>query len=401
MTSGYHVEEEITGKAYDARLMRRFAGYLRPYAGWTALGVLAIVVVAVSILAARGQWTWLPSGLTAGTSDGEGWTPPKTPWGDPDLQGIYNYGTSTPLQRPKQVGDKQVLSDADAEALQEEISGRLDRDRRDGGAQADVSRSYNEVWMDPARMRLTADKRTSLIVDPPDGRLPPRVQRPLTPADLQARAAQELSTRRFNTGFQESYKDMDVGNRCIIRRRNEGGGHPYLPAIYNNMAQILQSPGYVVIYAEMIHFARIIPVDGRPPLPENVETWLGDPRGHWEGDTLVVETRNFVSSNEVGRTGVVYGNADPNTFRIVERFTRTAPGAIEYQVTIADPNTWTRPFTISVPWNKTNEQIYEYQCQELNYDMYHWLEGAREREKRGERFDPKAPDAAGEGGADS
>ena len=145
-----------------------------------------------------------------------------------------------------------------------------------------------------------------------------------------------MSTRRFNTGFQESYLDMDVGNRCIIRRRNEGGGHPYLPAIYNNMAQILQAPGYVVIYAEMIHFARIIPVDGRPPLPDTVETWLGDPRGRWEGDTLVVETRNFVGSNAhmVGRTGVVYGNANPKTFSIVERFTRTGPESIEYRVTI-------------------------------------------------------------------
>jgi len=367
-----------------------------------SLGVLAIVAVAVSILAARGQLTWPPAALTAQTADGEGWTPPRTPWGDPDLQGIYNYGTSTPLQRPKQVGDKEVLSDEEAEALQEDIARRLDRDRRDGGAQADVSRSYNDVWMDPARMRLTADKRTSLIIDPPDGRLPPRVQRQLTPEAQQARAAQDLSTRRFNTGFQESYLDMDVGNRCIIRRRNEGGGHPYLPAIYNNMAQILQSPGYVVIYAEMIHFARVIPVDGRPPLPDTVETWLGDPRGHWEGNTLVVETRNFVGSNArmIGRTGVVYGNANPKTFTIVERFTRIGPETVEYQVTMSDPETWTRPFTISVPWNKTTEQIYEYQCQEMNYDMYHWLHGAREREKRGERFDPNAPDAVG-GGADN
>jgi len=364
-----------------------------------SLGVVAIVLVlvVVSVLAARGRLGFLPSGFGAPTASAEGWTPPKTPWGDPDLQGIYNYGTSTPLQRPRQVGDKQVLSDEEAQVLQEDISSRLNRDRRDGGAQADVGRSYNESWMDPARMRLTADKRTSLVVDPPDGRIPARVQRTLTPAEQQAKTAADLSTKRFNSGFQESYKDMDVGNRCIIRRRNEGGGHPYLPAIYNNMAQIFQSPGYVVIYAEMIHFARIIPVDGRPPLPENVETWLGDPRGRWEGNTLVVETRNFVSSDEVGRTGVVYGNANPKTYRIVERFTRVSPEMINYDVTMSDPETWTRPFTISVPWNKTDEQIYEYQCQELNYDMFHWLDGARAREKRGERFNPNAPDTRGDG----
>src|SRR5688572_13890424 len=301
-----------------------------------SLGVIAIVVVAMSILAAQGRWSWLPGTRTAGAGDGEDWTPPRTPWGDPDLQGIYNYGTSTPLQRPQQVGDKQVLSDEEAEALQQDIARRLDRDRRDGGAQADVSRSYNEIWMDPARMKLTADKRTSLIVDPPDGRLPARVQRQLTPEEEKERAAADMSTRRFNTGFQESYRDMDVGNRCIIRRRNEGGGHPYLPAIYNNMAQIFQAPGYVVIYSEMIHFSRIIPVDGRPALPDNVETWLGDPRGRWEGNTLVVETRNFLSSADVGRTGVVYGNANPKTYRLVERFTRVGPDEISYQVTIED-----------------------------------------------------------------
>jgi hypothetical protein len=299
------------------------------------------------------------------------------------------------LQRPQQLGEKRILSDEEAAALQAQIAARQDRDRRDGGPEADVARSYNDVWMDSARKRLTADKRTSLIVDPPDGRIPPRVQHPLTPEEQKVRAEQEMSTRRFNAGFQLSYKDMDVGNRCIIRRRNEGGGHPYLPAIYNNMAQIFQSPGYVVIYAEMIHFARIIPVDGRPFLPENVETWLGNPRGRWEGDTLVVETRNFILPNEAGRTGVVYGNANPKTFRIVERFTRVGPDTLDYEVTMSDPNTWTRPFTILVPWNKTNEQIYEYQCQELNYDMYHWLHGAREREKRGERFDPNSPQARG------
>jgi len=363
-----------------------------------SLGVLAIVLVGVSILGARGHLSWLAAGLAGKTANAEAWTAPRTAWGDPDLQGIYNYGTSTPLQRPRQVGDKQVLSDDEATKLQSDLAYRLDRDRRDGGAQADVSRSYNDAWMDPNRKRLTADKRTSLIVDPPDGRIPARVERKLTPEQEKARVEADLSTRRFNTGFQESYKDMDVGNRCIIRRRNEGGGHPYLPAIYNNMAQIFQAPGYVVIYAEMIHFARVIPVDGRPALPDNVETWLGDPRGHWEGNTLVVETRNFISPDGVGRTGVVYGNANPKTFRIVERFTRVGPETVNYEVTMSDPETWTRPFTVMVPWNKTNEQIYEYQCQELNYDMFHWLDGAREREKRGEKFDPNAPDARGGGG---
>src|SRR5688572_31881956 len=165
-----------------------------------SLGVLGIVLAGVIALAATGQLGWLPTGIAGSTAGAESWTPPRTPWGDPDLQGIYNYGTSTPLQRPQQVGDKQVLSDEEAAALQADIAQRLDRDRRDGGAQADVSRSYNDVWMDPARMKLTADKRTSLIVDPPDGRLPPRIQRESTPAEQQARAEQDMSTPRSNTG---------------------------------------------------------------------------------------------------------------------------------------------------------------------------------------------------------
>jgi len=325
----------------------------------------------------------------AQSADGS-WTPPRTPWGDPDLQGIYNYGTSTPLQRPSTLADRAVLSEEEAEELEARLAAQMNQDRRDGGNEADVARNYNELWTDPSRDEFTDDNRTSLIVDPPDGRLPPRVERPLTP-ELEAEQREaELSLKRFTQGFHASYHDADVGNRCIIRRRNEGGGHPYLPALYNNVAQIFQSPGYVVIYAEMIHHARIIPVDGSGQLPENVETWLGNPVGHWEGDTLVVETTNFLKADDIGRTGVVYGNADPETFRIIERFRRTGPRRVEYEVTMSDPNTWTRPFTIRVPWNQTDEQIYEYQCQELNYDLYFWLSGAREREARGERFDPNA-----------
>ena len=342
------------------------------------LVTLAVIGAMAAAVVARGQST--PAE----------WTPPVTPWGDPDLQGIYNYGTSTPLERPERLGERQVLSDEEAADLQEDLAETMNQDRRDGGPEADVRRNYNELWTDSSRTQLTADNRTSLIIDPPDGRLPPRVQRPLTVAEQEAQAEAALSLQRFSTGFHESYKDADVGNRCIIRRRNEGGGHPYLPALYNNVAQIFQTPGYVVIYAEMIHHARIIPVDGRPHLPENVETWLGNPVGHWEGDTLVIETTNFHSSEDIGRTAVVYGNADPETFRIVERFTRTGPDTLDYEVTMSDPNTWTQPFTIRVPWNETDEQIYEYQCQEMNYDLYYWLHGAREREKRGERFEPNA-----------
>ena len=344
----------------------------------TLLSCLAVTVAVFGATTARSQ-----------PAD-EDWTPPRTPWGDPDLQGIYNYATVTPLERPLELGEQAVFDDEEAAALEEEMSYAMDQDRRDGGNEADVARNYNNLWTDASRTELTEDYRTSLIIDPPNGRLPPRVEHPMTPERQAATREAELSLKRFTQGFHESYHDADVGNRCIIRRRNEGGGHPYLPALYANTAQIFQSPGYVVIYAEMIHHARIIPVDGRPQLPDSVETWLGSPNGRWEGDTLVVETTNFLKADDIGRTGVVYGNADPETFRIVERFRRTGPETLEYEVTMSDPNTWTRPFTIRVPWNETDGQIYEYQCQEWNYDLYFWLSGAREREARGEVFDPDA-----------
>ncbi len=320
----------------------------------------------------------------------DSWTPPRTPWGDPDLQGIYNYSTVTPLERPNEFGGQTMLSDEIVGELEQDFAANMDQDRRDGGNAADVARNYNEVWADERRMEFTDDRRTSLIVDPPDGRFPPRVERELTAEDLERQREAELSLKRFTQGFHASYHDGDVGNRCIIRRRNEGGGHPYLPALYANVAQIFQSPGYVVIYAEMIHHARIIPVNGRPHLPDNIETWLGNPIGHWEGDTLVIRTTNFLTREDIGRTKVVFGNANPATFQIEERFTRTGPTTLEYEVTMSDPETWAVPFTIRVPWNETDEQIYEYQCQELNYDLYYWLSGAREREARGERFDPDA-----------
>jgi hypothetical protein len=230
--------------------------------------------------------------------------------------------------------------------------------------------------------------------------MPERV--PLSPERQKEADEARMMNARFNAGFMQSYTDGDVGNRCIIRRRNEGGGHPYLPSIYNNMAQILQMPGYVVIYAEMLHFSRIIPLDGRPHLPPNVKTWLGDPRGHFEGNTLVVETTNFRNDDSMGRslgrTGVTWGNTNPDTYTIVERWERVGPELINYQVTMADPTTWKEPVTMLIPWSKTTEQIYEYACQETNYEVYNWLSAARAREAKGEKFDPNSREARGDQG---
>ena len=299
---------------------------------------------------------------------------PKTPWGDPDLQGVWNDATSTPLQRPNGAS-KDTLSDEEAADFQAELANELSRDRRDGGAEADVNRAYNEHWMDSRRLKITADHRTSLIVDPQDGRIPPLV--PLSPEREKARTARAAANARFNAGLPQAYADMSLPVRCIIRTDSP----PYLPTIYNNDFQIFQSPGYVVISPEMIHSARVIPLDGRPHINKNLHQWLGDSRGHWEGNTLVVETTNFRTDD-----GVIFQNANPDTFKITERFSRVDATTINYEFTVEDPKTWTRPWTAVIPWTRIDpaEQMYEYACHEDNYDIVHFLTGARLREKKGE-----------------
>jgi hypothetical protein len=316
-------------------------------------------------------------------------TAPKTPWGDPDLQGIWNFATSTPLERPSDIGDKSVLSEQEAEEFEEKLAFNLTRDRRDGGNAADVARAYNEHWMDPRRLEILNDRRTALIMDPPEGRIPPLV--PLSPERQKANQEAAARVARFNAGLPLSHEEFTPAVRGIIRTDLP----PYLGTIYNNTAQIFQSPGYVVIVQEMIHSARIIPMDGRPHINQNLRQWLGDTRGRWEGNTLVVETRNFRRDR-----GAVYRNANPDTFRIVERFTRTGPETLAYEFTVSDPTTWTRPWTAMVPWTKTNDHLFEYTTHEDNYDLVHLLVGARVREARGEKVPEPSGRPAGGGDGD-
>jgi hypothetical protein len=337
--------------------------------------IAAVAVVSISLVAQQ----------TASKK----WAPPKTPWGDPDLQGVWNDATSTPLQRPNQLSGKDVLSDEEAAGFEQENANNLTRDRRDGGADADVARAYNEHWMDARRLKITGDHRTSLILDPPDGRIPPQV--PLSPERQKAREMRQVANARFLAGLPDSTADMSLPVRCIIRTDSP----PYLPTIYNNDFQIFQSPGYVVIVPEMIHSARIIPMDGRPHIGKNLHQWLGDTRGRWEGNTLVIETTNFRPED-----GVTFQNSNPATFRITERFTRIDEKTINYEFTVEDPSTWTKPWSARIPWSRIDpaEQMYEYACHEDNFDLVHLLTGARIREKNGETMASIRPAGGGGGG---
>ena len=263
----------------------------------------------------------------------------KTPWGDPDLQGVWNDATSTPLQRP--AGKGETVAGNEANLFEEQLANDLSRDRRDGGPEVDVNRAYDEHWMDARRQKIRAERAAA--------------------------------GARFQAGMPNIATEMSLPIRCIIRTDSP----PYLPTIYNNDFQIYQSPGYVVIQPEMIHSARIIPLDGRPHIGSSLKQWLGDTRGHFEGNTLVLETTNFRNDD------TVYQGANPETYKITERFTRVADDSINYEFTITDPTTWTKPWTAVIPWNKIDpkEQMYEYMCHEDNFDIVHLLTGARAREK--------------------
>ena len=299
------------------------------------------------------------SNAKAGTRTPATATSLKTPWGDPDLQGTWSNQTLTPLERPREFADKPVLTEAEATAYEKRLVQQGNVDNRTPGTEQDVSLAYNQVWWDRGN-KIVADRRTSLIVDPADGRVPQ-----LTPAAQKRRAEDRAASAAEKNAA--SWLDFDVYSRCIIR-----SALPRLSTGYNNNYEIVQSPGFVSILQEQMHETRIIPLGNSPHLPSTVRQWLGDSRGHWDGNTLVVETTNFTDE---GR-GSTFEYATRN-MRLVERFTRISDRTIDYEFTVSDPETWTRPWTAKLPWNRIDGLIYEYACHEGNYGMEHMLSAAR------------------------
>ena len=283
----------------------------------------------------------------------------KTPWGDPDIQGIWTNTTTTPVERPRELADKTELSEDEREVLARQAADRVNQDKP--GAAGSVV-PYNEFWYE----RGTYGNRTSLVTDPPDGRIPA-----LTP-EAQKRWDAQIAARRAHPA--DSWLDRSSYDRCISR----GMPGAMLPGFYNHNYEIVQTKTYVAILVEMIHDTRIVPLDGRPRLANGVGQWLGDSRGHWDGDTLIVETTNF--NDQVFERGAAWGfGAD---VKMIERFRRLDAEHLDYQFTIDAPMTFVRRWTVSTPMMRIQGPIFEYACHEGNYALPGILGGARADERK-------------------
>ena len=301
------------------------------------------------------------------------WSPPATPDGKPDLQGVWTNITLTPLERPARFAGRPFMTDTEAAELESQAANSFEQQAADRASSAAAPRagaavgSYNQaVWAD-GRRKVAPSRQTSLVVDPPDGRVPVRPE---------AERRRDAQTARAT----DSYEFMNVWDRCITR--GVPGG--FFPAGYNNAYQIIQTPGFVVILSEMIHEARIIPTDGRPHRPAYLRTLTGHSVGRWEGDTLVVDTTNYNDKGSIATastSGRMRGVPQSEALHVVERFRRVDAGTISYTVTVEDPNVYAAPWTVSLPLVRDDDyRIYEYACHEANYAVANILRGARVEE---------------------
>jgi len=274
-----------------------------------------------------------------------------------DLQGVWTFKTITPFERPAQFAGKEFLTEQEAAELERLAAKTNTEEERPTDRARDVAGAYNNFWFDRGD-NVVKTRRSSLIIDPPDGRMPPLASEGKSRVDARA-----LARDRPAYGPE----DRSQFERCVTR------GLPRLPGGYNQNLQILQTPGYVVILYEMMRETRIIPVDGRPHVGNDIRQWMGDSRGRWEGKTLVVETSNFNRKQEFrGAT---------DQLRLVERFTRIDANTIDYQITASDPAAWARPWTAAIPLSRTDDVMYEYACHEGNYGMPNLLSSARAEDR--------------------
>ena len=358
----------LEGPVRCCRIALSFAGLLCA----AGLPILAAPLPALAQGQAAGSSA--PGRSAAGAKP---WVAPRTADGQPDLQGIWTNNSATPFERPAELAGRATLTDAEVRELQKSASelfnGETDAGfgdavfkaalQRARGSEADIKKTngfdvvtgnYNQFWL----VDREFDNRTSVVTDPPDGRVPA-----LTP-DAQRRQADEIAYRKAHPA--DGPEDLPLGYRCV------NFGVPKLGAGYNSYHHIVQSPGYVAILSEMAHDARIIPLDGRPHVNSSLQQWNGDARGRWEGNTLVVETTNFSPKSEF--------RGSHENLRLVERFTRVGPKTLNYEVQISDPTTWTKPWAAMIPFKSSTDQIFEYACHEGNEGLPGALSGTRTQE---------------------
>jgi hypothetical protein len=324
-------------------------------------GALAVIAIAVSLgpLTLAGQQTNTPDKTAKKTAAPKPYTPPRTAWGDPDLQGVYTFAAQTPFQRPVALGDK----DHYTEAEQKEQAQKL-KEKAKENIETNEHFSYNALWFVGDQGRPTG--RTSLIVDPENGRLPPLTEHG---EKLHAEFLAMVADKHLGkTELTRTWDDHTMYNQCVSRP------FPRVNQEYNQGVEILQSPGYATIFYESMHDVRVIPTDNSPHLDPSIRQWNGDPRGHWEGNTLVVDTTNFTDKQR-SLDSAPFGGFPQGNMHLVERFTRVDANTISYVGTVTDPEVWTRPFTFALPWRsddpsyKGPEDLFEYACHEGNYRM--------------------------------
>ena len=330
----------------------------------------------LAVFCALPVWAQASSTGTRGagqtTTTGKKWSVPRTPDGQPDLEGVWDAASMTPLERPMELGNKEFYTPEEMSAYERKRGQDLNRDRRDGSAETDLGRAYNEAWFDRGA-HLASDGRTSRLIDPPNGRFPAMIP---TAANKYKEMHAWLSEHASDGPETRALPD-----RCLVFSQS---GPPFLPGNYNNYYQIVQSPGVVAIVSEMGHQARMIPVisarTNQPSLPQHIKQWAGDSVGHWEGETLVIETTNFRGSDQ-SRFGVQYDGMSDENLLVTERLTRTGPRTITYRATVVDPTVYTQPWTVEFPLERTESPVLEYACHEGNYAMTGILSGARVQEK--------------------
>jgi hypothetical protein len=328
---------------------------------------LAVVLLAPGFTTAQAQ-----TGAATSRNTAKPWAAPRTPDGQPDLQGFWTNSTYVPLERPKNVTREFYTKEEVAAMIKKAAS--EEAEQTEPGTIPDVHYDFTQFGLDRSQNPLAVNLRTSLIVDPADGRLPPMT------AEGQKRAAERAETRKRMGSPTDAVQNQPLSVRCIIMDRI---GPPMLAGAYNNNYQIVQVPGYVMILVEMIHDVRIVPLDGRARLPPNIRQWTGSYSGHWEGETLVVETTNFNGKNPF--------QGSSENMRLTERFTRLGERTLRYQFTVDDPSTWTRPWSAEVPWTATVGPLFEHACHEGNYGLKNILAGARVEEKRAAEAATKDP----------